>query len=141
MPDSPEADVPTECLERVAAVYAELEAELDRLGHTCRACGDCCDLAGHGFRLYLSTLELAFLLDREGIDRLPQGAAGRCGFQLDGRCTVHRHRPLGCRTYFCGADHETFSPLYESALKKLRRLAEQYGCPWNYSQKYPPEGE
>ncbi|MFO7900548.1 MAG: YkgJ family cysteine cluster protein [Planctomycetota bacterium] len=139
MLDSPEAEVPPACLDRVEAVYAELDAELAGLGYACRACGECCDLAAHGFRLYLSTLELALILEREGLDRLPPERDGRCGFQAGGKCTIHPVRPLGCRTYFCDADGDELSPLHEAALRKLRRLAERYGCPWNYRQKYPPE--
>jgi Fe-S-cluster containining protein len=129
--------IPPECLDAIERVYAELDAELRSLGHACRGCGDCCDLVRHGFRLYLSTLELALVQERAGIDRLPPQQDGRCGFQSGPHCTIHRFRPLGCRTFFCEAEGRHLSELYEQCLKKLKALAEQYDLPWNYSQKYP----
>ena len=133
-----EADrIPTACLAEVEAVYAELDAELSALGYRCRACGRCCDLAAHGFRLYLSTLEAALVLDRAGLEAFPPQRDGRCGFQSGDQCSIHPVRPLGCRTYFCEAEGGHLNELYEKYLKKLRRLAERYGCAWNYAQTYP----
>ena len=140
----PEADpIPAACLDEVERVYAELDAELAALGHACRACGECCDLVRHGFRLYLSTLELALIRDRCRIDRLPPQQDGRCGFQAaDGRCTIHRVRPLGCRTFFCDTEAGHLNEMYEKTLKKLKHIAEKWGCAWEYSQKYPePDGQ
>lgn len=117
-----------------------MDAELAGLGHECRACGECCDLVRNKYRLYLSTLELGLILDRVKIDRLPPQADGRCGFQAGSRCTIHAVRPLGCRTFFCEAEGRHLSEVYEKCLKKLRRLAEKYGCAWDYRQKYPEEG-
>jgi len=130
--------IPPRCLDEVEQVYARLAAELAETGLTCRACGRCCDLVGNRYRLYLSTLELGLILDRLGIDRLPPQQGGRCGFQApDGHCTIHAVRPLGCRTFFCEAEGEHLNHLYEKYLKQLKRLAEKWGCDWNYSQKYP----
>jgi Fe-S-cluster containining protein len=131
--------IPEACLDEIERVYAELEADLAREGYVCRACGDCCRLAAHGFRLYLSTLELALILQRCVLDRLPPERDGRCGFQQDGRCTIHAVRPIGCRTFFCEAEGGHLSDLYERTLKRLKRLAETYGCRWEYCQKYPAD--
>ena len=130
-------DVTPECLAEIERVYAELDDELRALGHDCRGCGDCCDLVRHGFRLYLSTLELALVLEQAGIGRLPPQREGRCGFQSGPHCTIHAFRPLGCRTYFCKAEGQHLSELYEKYLKKLKALAERYACVWEYCQKYP----
>ncbi len=130
--------IPPECLREVEDVYAELDLTLRRLGYACRACGECCDLVRNQFRLYLSTLELGLILEREGIERLPPQRDGRCGFQtVDGRCGIHKVRPLGCRTFFCTARGRHLGDVYEAALGKLRRLAEKYACVWEYCQKYP----
>jgi Fe-S-cluster containining protein len=133
------SDLPADILAEVESVYADLERELDALAHTCRACGDCCDLVRHGFRLYMSSLEHAFLLARTGRTELPPPAGGRCGFQRDGRCTVHAARPLGCRTYFCDADGGHLAELHEQYLRRLKRIADRHALPWNYEQKYPQE--
>jgi len=129
--------IPPACLDEIEAVYAELDAELSALGYACRACGECCDLVRNKYRLYLSTLELGLVLNRMKIDRLPPQRDGRCGFQAGTTCTIHSVRPLGCRTFFCEAEGMHLQEIYEKYLKKLRRLAERYGCEWNYSRKYP----
>jgi Fe-S-cluster containining protein len=129
--------IPGPCLDEVEEIYARLDAELAERGYACRACGSCCDLVGNGFRLYLSSLELGLILDREGLDHLPPGQGGGCGF-LDGAlCRIHGRRPLGCRTFFCGAEPGPLSELHERYLKALKRLAERYGVEWDYFQRYP----
>jgi Fe-S-cluster containining protein len=133
------AELPAEILNQIECVYADLDRELALFGQECRACGDCCDLIRHGFRLYMSSLEYAFLLARTGRTELPSAPAGRCGFQRDGRCTVHAARPLGCRTYFCDADGGHLCELHETHLRRLKRIAERHGLAWNYEQKYPAE--
>lgn len=133
----PPLTLPEPCLLAIELVYTDLDRELAALGHSCRACGQCCDLVRNNYRLYLSTLELALIRQRLGVARLPPQRDGRCGFQLDAKCTIHQVRPLGCRTFFCQAKGMHLQELYDKYLKRLKALADRYAVEWNYSQKYP----
>lgn len=74
---------------------------------------------------------------------LPQLAAGpaepdaplpaACVYQVDGLCTTHVMRPLGCRIFFCqqGTEHWQ-NELYEQYLSELRTLHERHGLPYRY---------
>ena len=67
--------------------------------------------------------------------RLPQLAehAGACPYQVEGLCSTHTIRPLGCRVFFCQAGTEAWQQdLYESFLRRLTRLHEQLDVPYRY---------
>jgi len=56
-----------------------------------------------------------------------------CPFQVNGMCSVHPLRPLGCRVYFCDPDAQDWQePVYERFLNELRQLHERSGLEYRY---------
>ncbi|MEM9881951.1 MAG: hypothetical protein AAF800_03405 [Planctomycetota bacterium] len=67
--------------------------------------------------------------------RLPQFAEhpGACPYQIDGRCSTHAVRPLGCRVFFCQRGTEDWQQdLYEDFLRRLSGLHERHGIEYRY---------
>lgn len=58
-----------------------------------------------------------------------------CVFQVDGLCTVHAIRPLGCRIFFCQKGTEEWQhELYETFLGELRSLHDRLALPYCYME-------
>ncbi|QDU32976.1 hypothetical protein KS4_10150 [Poriferisphaera corsica] len=56
-----------------------------------------------------------------------------CVYQIDGLCSIHPIRPLGCRIYFCDQQLQDWqNDLYEEFLKKLQEVHMQYEIPYRY---------
>ncbi len=122
---------PAEALEALAAAYRDLDGQLATLGLECRACGRCCDFRRHDYRLYASFLERALLANACGPPHLT--AAGHCGYLVEGRCSAHAWRPLGCRTFFCAPEHKGREPdLYHAFQARLRAITDRHALPWDY---------
>jgi Fe-S-cluster containining protein len=92
------------------ALYQEVDALLD--GHSCDSSTECCQFGVTGREPYSTAIEareVRFGLDGIGGPRaivpkarLPMAEATRpCPFLREGRCRIYRHRPFGCRTFFC----------------------------------------
>ena len=117
-------------LDELAGLYARLEGELAANPVRCNRCGRCCDFAAFGHRLYVTPIELALLVKEPA----PDGStpALRCPYQLEGQCSAHNRRTLGCRVFFCGAPREREQALYEPYHAQLRALHGQSGVPYLY---------
>lgn len=136
------------------ALYAELDAAIAAKGPTCWSSGKCCKFDEFGHRLYVTGLEIAWFLgqvvrgtpeeeappgDANGL-RLPQFAelstplpGGACPYQIDGLCSTHTVRPLGCRIFFCQQGTEAWQQdLYEAFLKRLQALHDEHGLAYRY---------
>ena len=123
--------VPDAALAELAAAYAGLDRELAAAGVACRACGSCCDFVRNDYRLYASRLERELVTRHHPEPRLTP--AGLCGYLREGRCSVHRHRPLGCRTFFCDPAHKPREQaLYHTVQRRLHAIAERHAVPWDY---------
>jgi Fe-S-cluster containining protein len=114
-------------LHKLAAVYASVDDAVSATDARCMGGGTCCrfDLAGH--RLYVTTLELAMLLEHPSAGTV---APLRCPYQRGPRCLARFARPLGCRTYFCRAPQ--LMDLYESFHQQIAALHEAHGIPYFY---------
>lgn len=129
-------------------LYARIDAAVAERGPTCWTSGKCCKFDDFGHRLYVTGLEIAWFLrevesrqpklesceDASAI-RLPQLAEhpGACPYQIDGLCSTHAMRPLGCRIFFCQRGTEDWQQdLYESFLAELQRLHETHGLEYRY---------
>jgi hypothetical protein len=115
------------------ALYAELDAELARLRPLCRLSGRCCRFRDFRHQLWVTRLELDFLLEREG---LPASTAeGTCPFLKGGLCGARAHRMLGCRVFFCDEAYKPrMGPLYEEFHRRLKDLHRRHGVPYEYSE-------
>ncbi|HUT37430.1 MAG TPA: hypothetical protein VNE39_28375 [Planctomycetota bacterium] len=126
-----EGDLPPEASAQLAAAYRALDRRLVRLGVECRACGRCCDFRRNHYRLYACFLERAPIVARHGAPRL--SASGHCGFLVEGRCSIHAWRPLGCRVFFCAPEHKAREQeLYQAFQRRLRAATDRHGLPWDY---------
>ncbi|MEM7575934.1 MAG: hypothetical protein AAF328_00545 [Planctomycetota bacterium] len=132
----------------IRALYAELDERIAARGPTCWQSGKCCNFGAYGHRLYVSALEVAWFLrqvgkaseTRQPIDKpmkiaLPQAATSDvCPFQIEGACSTHAVRPLGCRIFFCQAGTEAWQQeLYEQYLGRLQKLHERRNIPYRYA--------
>ena len=120
-----------ELLAEVAGLYRRADARIAAVGATCLGGGACCrfDLASH--RLYVSTAELAALVQQTPV--VWPARPGRCPYQLGPRCMARDRRPLGCRTYFCNTlSSSMLQAIYEQFHELLRSLHERLGAEYHY---------
>ena len=125
--------------QQLRALYDELAADIAGRAPTCWISGRCCKFETYGHRLYITGLEVAWLIDRlddASIKRLrdaPLPELDGCPFQVEGLCSVHALRPLGCRIYFCDPEAQDWqNPVYESFLDRLRAMHEQHHIDYRY---------
>ncbi|MEX2670695.1 MAG: hypothetical protein WD294_01155 [Phycisphaeraceae bacterium] len=122
-------------------LYQRLDAAVAEQPGVCELSGRCCHFDSYGHLLYVTGLEVAWLvgtlhddthamlLDAEGGD----GGAGGCPFQQNKLCSVHTVRPLGCRIYFCDPEAQAWqNAVYEQFLDELRALHERLNLPYRY---------
>jgi len=126
---------------------------------TCQASGRCCKFEAFGHRLYVTGLEIAwfvrqltseqaeasvaessgfelphFSIPIMGADT-PVSVPGACVHQIDGLCSTHTIRPLGCRVFFCDESSESWQhDLYEKYQAELRVLHDRLGIPYAYME-------
>jgi hypothetical protein len=132
VPDDPSSE--TGLLAEVRGLYAELDAEVCRLGPTCQLSGRCCRFREYGHTLFVSTPELRFLLSAAPAPQRPLDQGETCPWQdALGRCTAREARPLGCRVYFCDPTYHAAAELSESYIARLKQLAREHALPWNYA--------
>ena len=116
------------------ALYAELDAEVARLGPTCQLSGRCCRFREYGHTLFVSTPVIQFLLSEAPPPQGPLDQGESCPWQDPlGRCTARQARPLGCRVYFCDPSYHAAPELSERYIARLKQLAHRHGLPWNYA--------
>jgi hypothetical protein len=117
------------------AIYADLDADLQRLGPTCLVSGRCCRFAEYGHTLFLSAAEAALLLADAPPPSRPLDDGETCPWQdAQGRCTAREARPLGCRVYFCDPTYQAHAPeLSETFIARLKQMADALDLPWHYA--------
>ncbi len=58
-----------------------------------------------------------------------------CPYQIEGLCSTHTIRPLGCRIYFCQEGTQDWQhQLYEDFLAELRQLHDAHGLDYRYME-------
>ena len=121
--------------QELAALYEDLETEIALLGPVCQLSGRCCRFREFEHTLFVSGLEIEYLL--KGAPE-PQGTLDRgetCPWQdRSGRCSARGARPLGCRVFFCDPTYQSAGPeLCERFLTRLKDLADRHGISWDYA--------
>jgi hypothetical protein len=122
-------------LERVAEVYEWIELKISHKGRMaggCKACGNCCDFEAFDHRLFVTPPELFYLAAKLGTENIRPMPSGRCPYNVDGRCSIHKHRFTGCRIFCCNGNTEFQSDLSESSLIKLKSICEEFQIPYRY---------
>lgn len=126
-----EASADTRVDAAVRGVYARLDEQIRQRAPTCWLSGRCCNFETFDHQLYVTGLEIAWVLrqlpvascDEEAEpgrlpvintatgDRLSLSAhelaavkidlCGPCPLQINKLCSIHTVRPLGCHVFFC----------------------------------------
>jgi Fe-S-cluster containining protein len=122
--------------QRIGQIYDEIGAAIAHKGPKCFASGKCCNFNAYGHLLYVTGLEIAWY-----VRQLPAGTnitvdlKAPCPFQIDGLCSTHAIRPLGCRVYFCQKGTEDWQQdLYEQFQQQLIALHKQNDIPYAYME-------
>jgi len=135
----------------ITELYERLDAQVCQRGPVCWSSGKCCNFEQYGHRLYVTALEIAWVLAQAqtpvGDHTPPEVAAGQrvkldqltlqesCPYQIDRLCSIHTIRPMGCRVFFCQQGTEQWQKdLYETFLTKLRRLHDDFALPYRYME-------
>jgi len=141
----------------VGELYDHLDKQVATRGPVCWASGRCCQFETFEHRLYVTGLEVAWVL-KQVVDlsdmpiRMHNGkrsenilpslhsgvrpdASGSCPFQAGKLCSVHTIRPMGCRVFFCQHGTEQWQhELYEQYLGRLRAMHEAHGLTYCYME-------
>jgi len=116
------------------ALYEQLDAEVAGLGPVCELSGRCCRFQEYGHTLFVSFIEIQFLLSHAPQPARPLDRGQTCPWQ-DGRnrCVAREARPMGCRVYFCDPNYHSGQEISERNITRLKQLTEKCGLPWNYA--------
>jgi len=123
-------------LERVAEIYHWLAEQIRRnevLAGQCKSCGDCCDFDAFDHRLFITPPELMYLTANLGCENVRPMPAGRCPYNIDGKCSVYEYRFAGCRIFCCHTEKDFQSELSEAVLEKLKSACEEFQIPYRYT--------
>ncbi|MFQ5863060.1 MAG: hypothetical protein ACE5IC_08040 [Candidatus Brocadiales bacterium] len=119
--------------EGLRKIYRDLDEELSTLAPPCKACGKCCHFQEYGHALYVSDIEVGYMLDNVG---WPKTVIKKevCPYLFNNKCTIRECRPLACRIFYCQEDwRTTSSDIYEKYHRKIKDLCVANGIEWNYS--------
>jgi Fe-S-cluster containining protein len=145
---------------RVSEIYEWIESRQlanKAIAGKCLACGKCCDFESYGHKLFVTTPEMIYFVEKIGktdvivseakqsqaleIEKLPRrpGSSGllimtssRCPYQVEGKCSVHAHRFSGCRIFCCKGKAMFQSELTEAVIKKFKALCSELQIPYRY---------
>lgn len=123
-------------LERVAGIYLWLAEQIRSHAETpecCKACGDCCDFDAFDHRLFITPPELMYLAANIGVENIKSMPAGRCPYNIEGKCSVYEYRFAGCRIFCCDSDRDFQSELSEAVLEKLKSVCTEFQIPYRYT--------
>lgn len=125
----------SEPLAELRSIYDQLDADLARLGPVCQLSGRCCRFQEYGHTLFVSALEIQFLLRNAPEPERPLDRGQTCPWQdSDNRCKARGARPLGCRVYFCDeAFQDPCQELSERFILRLKQLTQKHDIPWDYA--------
>jgi len=126
----------TDYLNPIAELYHFIDRNIESANPNCENCGRCCDFEKYGHRLYVTTLEMLYFirgLHKEKISPT-RFVKGCCPYQDNTGCRAREYRPSGCRIYYCrDLPPEMQSELTEQVHHSLRRLHEDFGLPYYYT--------
>ena len=120
----------------IKALYTELGDAISEKGPTCWSSGKCCNFNAYGHLLYVTGLEIAWYCRQlESTTSISIDLKAPCPLQIDGLCSTHAIRPLGCRVYFCQRGTQDWQQdLYERFQKQLVNLHEENAIPYAYME-------
>jgi hypothetical protein len=117
----------------LSEIYRELDEEISKLAPKCETRGLCCHFVSYGHVLFVSSLEVDYLLSKAGPPKVPVSKEV-CPYLINNLCTVREHRTLGCRVFYCQKDwQEPSQELYERYYSRIKELAVKYRLKWFYA--------
>ncbi len=119
-------------LEALGQIYARLDQKLKSLEANCDACGRCCRLVEHDHELWLTDVEMVYLLVAEGFK--PISSQGVCPYLVDDLCSARKGRALGCRVYHCGMDTVVLQKISDTFLREILEVARGIGLEPTYGE-------
>jgi hypothetical protein len=136
-PSVADRDVPLEpsLVAELRAVYEKVDREVAQLGPVCQLSGRCCRFAEFGHTLFVSTLEIRYLIDGAPEPSRPLDRGETCPWQdRRGRCTARDARPLGCRVFYCDPTYQESShEISEQTIKALKEITQRWSLAWSYA--------
>lgn len=116
----------------VGRLYRHVDRAVAGSGFQCSNKGLCCDFGQYGHKLFVTTVELAYFVRGQGAQP-PNAPAGRCPYHQEGVCVARRHRPIGCRLFFCQPGSAVWQEQQYQALRsRIIALHERLGLPYMY---------
>jgi hypothetical protein len=124
---SPEAEL--------RVVYNQVDQQVANLGPVCQLSGRCCRFAEYGHTLFVSSLEIRYLIAGAQAPSRPLDRGDSCPWQdQQGRCTARDSRPLGCRIFHCDPSYqEVGQEISERFITELKRITQRWDLAWNYA--------
>ena len=123
----------TDLLAEIQSILDNALMQIENINPNCNACGNCCDFANFGHRLYVSTGELANLISQEPIDAQIPIENLKCPYQKDNLCLARNARPLGCRLFFCDDKvNLQYQQIYEAYYDKIKQVHLKFSTAYNY---------
>jgi hypothetical protein len=121
-------------VQAVADLFAQVDAETKASQAACERCGECCRFATYDHRLFVTTMELAYLLARVGpVSSPPQSQPADCIYLISEQCSIYPHRMLGCRIFLCKFHDSGVPPSSnENWHRALIKLHQAYCVPYSY---------
>ena len=122
---------------RVEEIYNWLDEQIaanrEKAGK-CYACGKCCDFDTFGHRLFVTTPEIIYFVDKIGSKNLKKMSTVKCSYQVGDKCNVHPYRFASCRIFCCKGDSRFQSDLTETVIKKFKALCDEFKIPYRYTE-------
>ena len=114
----------------VKKIYDWLDSQLADAADKCTACGNCCDFARFGHRLFVTTPELLYF--KNNIKNFLPMRTGVCPYMKNNKCTAREFRFASCRIFFCKADEEFQNKISEQAVKDFKQICDKYQLFYQY---------
>jgi len=121
----------SQIVDAVAEIYEWIDSQVAGFA-PCGACGKCCDFDAWDHRLFITAPELLYFTYRMSPEPIKPMPTDQCPYNIDGKCSVHRHRFAACRIFACTGDVGTQNRLSEAAVAKLKSICEQSNIPYQY---------
>lgn len=115
-------------------LYDQLDQEVSQRNPTCWISGRCCNFDQFEHRLYVTGLEIAWVLNQSPLPPEHQiDLQAPCPYQVTKLCSIHGSRPMGCRVFFCQKGTENWQQkLYEQTMNKIRDLHVKHAITYRY---------
>jgi Fe-S-cluster containining protein len=102
-------------------LYNVLDNELAKQNFKCEACGRCCHLVKWDHEIWLTQMELSYLIEEHGLRRTT--TPGVCPYLENNQCIARSGRTLGCRVFHCSVNQDVLSDIYDKYFRLIKELA------------------